>query len=189
MKISAPTSLIALGLSGLIAVAALPAVRAQVDPTPPFPTIEHQESAAQVTANKAAVHHFFVTVWETGDLSLVDQYIEPDAKDYSPLGTGSGTASFKHIISMFHAALSNIKANGTEIGDGDLVTHFWKIEGMHDLGPLMGVPPTHKMISLSGATTVRVGADGKISARWSQLDMYGLLLQLGVIPPPKPEGK
>ena len=158
----------------------------------PFPCVETEVSNEQLERNRAAVHQFFVKVWETGDLTLIDATIEPNAKDYSPLGKGEGTNSFKGIISSFHSALEDVTAKGTEVAQGDLVTHFWEISGQHTAGVLMGVPPTHKEIHLSGATTVRI-KDGKFIERWTQLDMLGLLQQLGVIPaqggaPQSPEG-
>lgn len=70
------------------------------------------------------------------------------------------------------------------MAEGDLVTHFWKLSGVHDKGVLFGVGPTGKTIELSGISTVTV-KDGKVVARWSQLDIYGLLLQLGLAKPMK----
>jgi predicted ester cyclase len=148
----------------------------------PFPCTEEALSNEQLEANKGMVHEFFVTAWEQKDFALIDEKIPLDAKDYSPLGSGQGPESFKGIIGMFHEAIEGITAEGSEMAEGDLVTHFWKISGTHSKGPIFGVPPTNQKLTLTGTTTVRI-KDGKIVARWSQLDMFGFMQQLGVIPP------
>ena len=151
-------------------------------PGVPFPCVEETLSLEDLEINKGLVHEFFVTAWEQKDFELIDEKIPADAKDYSPLGSGEGPASFKGIIGMFHDAMDDITAEGSEMAEGDLVTHFWKISGTHSKGAIFGVPPTNKDLVLTGTTTVRV-KDGKIVARWSQLDMFGFMQQLGVIPP------
>ena len=83
---------------------------------------------------------------------------------------------------MFRAALSDVKLSHSDMAEGKLVTHFWKISGMHDKAPLFGVPPTNKHITLTGTSTVEVGGD-KIVGRWAQLDIFGLLVQLGLAKP------
>jgi predicted ester cyclase len=47
----------------------------------------------------------------------------------------------------------------------------------------MGVPATGKKVEFTGTTIVQM-KDGKIAARWSNLDMLRLLQQLGIVPPP-----
>lgn len=148
----------------------------------PFPCVEEMLPQSDLEVNKGLVHEFFVTAWEKKDFALIDEKIPADAKDYSPLGSGKGPESFKGIIGMFHGAMDNITAEGSEMAEGNLVTHFWKISGTHSKGTIFGVPPTEKELVLTGTTTVKV-EDGKIVARWSQLDMFGFMQQLGVIPP------
>ena len=157
-------------------------VTLEESPGVPFPCVEGTLSLEELESNKGLVHEFFVTAWEQKDFELIDEKIPADAKDYSPLGSGEGPASFKGIIGMFHEAMDGITAEGSEMAEGDLVTHFWKISGTHSKGAIFGVPPTNKDLTLTGTTTVRV-EDGKIVARWSQLDMFGFMQQLGVIPP------
>ena len=157
-------------------------VTLEESPGVPFPCVEGTLSPAELESNKGLVHEFFVTAWEQKDFALIDEKIPADAKDYSPLGSGEGPASFKGIIGMFHDAMDGITAEGSEMAEGDLVTHFWKISGTHSKGAIFGVEPTNKELVLTGTTTVRV-KDGKIVARWSQLDMFGFMQQLGVIPP------
>jgi steroid delta-isomerase-like uncharacterized protein len=56
------------------------------------------------------------------------------------------------------------------------------ITGRHD-GPFLGVPATGNDAALA-ITTVLTMRDGKCVERWSTADMYGLMIQLGAVPPP-----
>jgi predicted ester cyclase len=47
----------------------------------------------------------------------------------------------------------------------------------------MGIPPTGKDVQMQGIAIHRI-ADGKLVEHWSTADGLGLLVQLGVVPPP-----
>ncbi|MFQ6539323.1 MULTISPECIES: ester cyclase [Aphanothece] len=127
-------------------------------------------------------HDLMVKAWVDGDLSVLDEYIVADTYDYSPLHPPEmGTKGFAGIIKAFRGALSDVKLEHSDVAEGDIVTHFWKLTGVHDKGPLFGSKPDGKTVTLSGISAVRV-KDGKVVGRWSQLDIYGLLVQLGTIP-------
>ncbi|MDX2244216.1 MAG: ester cyclase [Leptolyngbyaceae cyanobacterium bins.302] len=123
--------------------------------------------------------------WNEGKLDLLDQYIAPDGLDHSPLSTEKGTAGFKKIISTFRSAMPGLKLTiEDEIFDKDKVVHRWTVQGKHTGAPLFGVPASGKEITLKGISILRM-ENGKIAERWTNLDQFGLLSQLGVIPPPK----
>jgi steroid delta-isomerase-like uncharacterized protein len=64
--------------------------------------------------------------------------------------------------------------------DRDRVVTRWRFEGTHD-GPLMGVPPSGRKISIEGIRIDRI-ADGKIAESWMQWDTLGMLQQVGALP-------
>lgn len=72
-----------------------------------------------------------------------------------------------------------------QVAEGDLVVSRWEVKATHT-GPLMGIPPTGKAITSSGIIITRV-EDGRAVEEWEQFDMFGLMTQLGVIPPGPPE--
>lgn len=59
----------------------------------------------------------------------------------------------------------------------------WTAHGTHH-GDLMGVPLTHKQVTITGITLERL-ADGKIVEEWNIWDQLGLLQQLGAVPAPR----
>ena len=54
--------------------------------------------------------------------------------------------------------------------------------GTHS-GELMGIPPTGKPVSIQVVDILRL-RDGKVTEHWGEVDMLGLLQQLGVAPAP-----
>lgn len=138
--------------------------------------------------NNAIAVKFFDAVWNEGDFGVLDTLIAPDADDHSTVGgqpkTEKGSASFRAIVSMFRAAMPDIRLTiDDEVYAGDKVVHRWHLVGT-DTGGVMGMPPSGKQLTFSGITTVRM-RDGKIVERWANVDELGLLQQLGVAPPPQ----
>jgi steroid delta-isomerase-like uncharacterized protein len=132
--------------------------------------------------NQIAVD-FFDSAWNKGDFSVLDRLLAPKAIDHSPLGSEEGAEGFKGIISSFRAGMPNLVMTiADEIYSGDRVVHSWVIKGTHTGDRLMGVPATNKELTLSGMTIVRI-EDDIIQERWTNLDMLGLLTQLGIVPP------
>lgn len=152
-------------------------------PQVPFPNTGPRKDDPNLTKNRLIYHRLMHGVWQNGDLSVLEKYIAPNTLDYSPIGTPEpGTASFAGIVMMFRSALSDVKLAHADMAEGNLVSHFWRISGLHDKGPLFGVPPTNKEIVLTGTSTVEVTGD-KVVGRWAQLDIFGLMVQLGLAKP------
>lgn len=143
------------------------------------------QAAKTAEANNATVVKVYNGAWNEGKLELLDQYIAADGLDHSPLSTEKGTAGFKKIISSFRQAMPGLKLTiDDEIYNKDRVVHRWTVQGKHTGAPLFGVPASGKDITLKGISILRI-ENGKIAERWTNLDQFGLLSQLGVIPPPK----
>jgi steroid delta-isomerase-like uncharacterized protein len=148
------------------------------------------ESSTDSTAekNNKVAEEMFGNAWNKGDLTVVDKLIAPDAYDHSPLASEKGSQGFKKIITSFRASMPDLKMTiEDEVFAKDRVVHRWKVEGKHTGAPLFGIPASGKNIALTGITIVKVN-DGKIVERWTQLDQFGLLKQLGIIPPPPKSG-
>jgi steroid delta-isomerase-like uncharacterized protein len=132
--------------------------------------------------NNKIAERMFEGAWNQGNFAVVDELVAPTALDHSPLGTGTGSEDFKHIIGTFRSAMPDLKMTiEDEVYSGDRVVHRWKIVGKHTAAPLFGVAADGKEITLTGITIVRM-QDGKIAERWTQLDQLGLMQQLGLAP-------
>ena len=140
--------------------------------------------------NKEIVRRFFHGAWDRGDFKLIDQLVPDGAYDHSTVGgkeAGSGSDSFKQIVSMFRTGMPDVHVTiEHEIAEGDIVVHHWSLRGTQT-GPVMGIPATGKQLILRGMSVVRL-ADNKIIERWATIDELGFLRQLGVapsVPPPR----
>ncbi len=69
------------------------------------------------------------------------------------------------------------------IEEGNLVAVDYTNE-MMNTGSFMGIPATDKKILATGQF-IREVKNGKVVAEWQTTNMYGMLVQLGVIPAPK----
>jgi SnoaL-like polyketide cyclase len=150
----------------------------------PYPCVRGVPIAS--SAGRELYHDFMEKAWVQGDLSVLDKYVDPNSYDYSPLhGPEKGTKGFAGIITSMRASLSGVTLVHSDMEEGNLITHFWKLCGKHDKAPLFGVPANGKTVCLVGISTVEVKNNAtKVGARWSVLDLYGLFIQLGVIKPP-----
>jgi len=139
-------------------------------------------------ANRELYYDFMHRAWVNGDLSVLDRYVDPNTYDYSPLNSPEkGTQGFAGIIKTFRGALSDIRLDFSDTAEGNLVTHFWKLSGVHNKAPLFGAPASGRRVSLSGISTVEIKGN-KVVGRWSQLDIQSLMIQLGLMKPPGGKG-
>jgi len=68
-----------------------------------------------------------------------------------------------------------------QVAQGNLVVNRITWRGVHS-GDLAGVPATGRSIELRGINMFRV-TGGRVVAQWAELDIFGLLQQIGAIPP------
>ena len=68
-----------------------------------------------------------------------------------------------------------------QIAQGDIVVNRVTWRGVHG-GEFAGVPATGRPIELSGINMFKV-KDGRVVEQWAELDFFGLLQQIGAIPP------
>ena len=71
------------------------------------------------------------------------------------------------------------------VAEGDVVVSHNVITGTHE-GEFMGVAQTKKKFRATALDVCRFDESGKICEHWGVFDMFGAMMQLGVIPPPAP---
>ena len=91
----------------------------------------------------------------------------------------AGTVAFHED---FYSAFSGAKVDLLELLEsGDKLAARLLIKGRHT-GEFMGVPPSGN--DVLAITTILTMRDGKCIERWSTADMFGLMIQIGAVPPP-----
>jgi predicted ester cyclase len=140
--------------------------------------------------NKASFQKLIDEVINTGKLDDAQRYLTEDRPDYQEMGLPpeltKGYGGFKRVVGILRAAIPDLRFTSEfMIAEGDKVLSYNTIEGTHN-GELIGIPPTGKRFKASAADVCSFDADGKISAHWGVFDMFSVMIQLGVIAPPKP---
>jgi predicted ester cyclase len=145
-------------------------------------------------ANKAIIGRY-VEATNQGELDVFDDLVIPDYVDHDALpGQEPGRDGLKKAYKMFSDPFPDLNYRFDDlIAEGDLVVGRGVITATHE-GLFFGVPATHKKVHWTGTRLFRLRG-GKVVEGWINLDMMGLMQQMGVIPappgsdvvPPKPE--
>ena len=117
--------------------------------------------------NKSIVRLFNEAVIEKGDIAVFDRLMAKSFRNHSaPLGADNGPGGMIHTFNhILRPALKDLKVTiHQQIAEGDLVTTRKTISGIHE-GPLMGIQPTKKIISIDVIDIVRID-DGKYIEHW-----------------------
>jgi steroid delta-isomerase-like uncharacterized protein len=134
--------------------------------------------------NKALVRRFVEEFWNQGDTAAADELMAGDAEIYMPTGETLDIDGLKSFNGWWRESFPDWHSTFEElVAEGDRVAERWTGRGTH-LGELMGIPPTGKRVVAPGSVFYRI-VDGKISEFRGQLDMMGLMQQLGAIAPPQ----
>jgi steroid delta-isomerase-like uncharacterized protein len=127
--------------------------------------------------NKELVTRYFNELWSNGNLEKEADYVSADVIVHAPPPPGE-TVSLVYAASAFRAALPDLNVlEHVVFGDGDRVVQRWLVAGTHNGADLFGVPAGGRKLTVGGVNIFRV-AGGKITERWSTLDMAGLMQQL-----------
>jgi predicted ester cyclase len=126
----------------------------------------------------------YVYATNTGELDKFNEYVDPGFVDHNALpGQRPGVEGLKDAYRMFSSAFSDLWYTFEDlVAEGDKVVGRGVIEGKHT-GAFMGIPATQKVIRWTGTRIFRV-ANGKVTDGWIDLDMFGMMMQLGAIPAP-----
>ena len=136
------------------------------------------------TDNKSLVRRLYEEVWNMRNLEVARELISPshgvqvmDAAD-----SGIGPEAYARIVTEFVRGFPDLKFTVLDIiAENDKVVALWNISGTHQ-GEFRGIAATGKKMSVDGITISQL-ANGKIMDSFVSWDMWGMILQLGAVPP------
>ena len=116
-----------------------------------------------------------------GDLTVIDEVLSPDFVEYEIVpGQAPGRQGVKDIVTMMRTAFPDLHLTLQDaITSGDQLCGRLTFSGTNT-GPFMGQPPTGRAASWGAIDIVRF-RDGRIAEHWGEMDMLGLLGQLGAV--------
>lgn len=124
-------------------------------------------------------------VWAQGKLDVLDEYV---AADYIEHNTAMpepirGPAGYKRNVRKVREAFPDLSVRTDDlIGEGNRVVTRFTLTGTHE-NEFMGIEPTGESVEIQG---ISIGSfdDGTLVEGWTNVDVMGLMQQLGAVEPP-----
>ena len=132
--------------------------------------------------NKALVGRFFDEAINQRKLEILDEILAPhfEGNKLDHENRSNTRAEIKAMLAMVFNAFPDYHQTIVDwIAEGEKVVTRWTTRGTHR-GPYNGISPTGKVIIEHGIDIFRV-VDGQIVEHWVELDMLGILRQMGVV--------
>ena len=105
-----------------------------------------------------------------GEVDALDELMAPELAE-----------EFKRDVTKIRRAFPDYAGTNVEqIAEGEKVANRFVFLGTH-LGEFEGISPTGKRVEFIGHSINRV-AEGKIVESWVEVDMLGVMQQLGAVP-------
>ena len=141
-------------------------------------------SAAEI--NAATARRVTEEAFNAGRVEVFDEICSPDVVTHDPAETEDlrGIEAHKQRCLTYRTAMPDLHMDLDDVfASGDRVVARWHVHGTND-GELMGMPPTHRTVDITGMSIDRFDADGKLCETWDQWDNAGFMTQLGLAPEP-----
>jgi predicted ester cyclase len=114
-------------------------------------------------------------------LEIFDELLAPNYVNHSMPTPTPGPEGFKAVVGMFMSAFPDFRVEVEDvITEGDLFSSRGYFTGTQQ-GDFQGIPPTGRSIKAAYIDIWRI-ENGKLVENWVNLDMMGMMQQLGVIP-------
>jgi steroid delta-isomerase-like uncharacterized protein len=143
-----------------------------------------RSAAVSEEENKAVIRRW-IDAYNERDLQAEADVLAPGFVAHVPAAPGplEGLEAWRQFSGPFAEAFPDLRLTVQDIAaEGDTVAARVAFHGTHR-GEFQGIPPTGKQVAFSSMEFNRV-RDGKVEEHWVELDLFGLMQQLGAIPEP-----
>ncbi|GAB2975140.1 hypothetical protein GCM10023080_044750 [Streptomyces pseudoechinosporeus] len=142
-------------------------------------SVSWNHRTAQV--NKRIMERYTSEYLPGRDPALASKFVSPDIVVHSGGQTWQGRDTYLGIVAANLKAFPDLKWTVEDMrAEGDTVAIRYSMTGTHE-GPFAGVEATGKAIRSESMAFYRL-AHGKIVEERAQLDMLGILQQMGAVP-------
>jgi len=130
--------------------------------------------------NKKLIERMFNEVMNGRNFNELDQILTPGFINHGIPDVKPGPAGFKEALQQFLDGFPDMKINPENfIVDGDMVATRGYWTGTHK-GSFMGIPGSGKQVRVDYIDLWKV-QNGKCVENWVQMDMVGLMHQVGAM--------
>ena len=135
--------------------------------------------------NKAVIRRW-IEAFNERNLEAEADLLAPGYVAHVPAAPGplEGLEAWRQFTGPFVEAFPDLRLTVEDImAEGDMVAARVAFDGTHR-GEFQGIPPTGKEVAFTSIEVNRV-VDAKVEAHWVEIDLLGLMQQLGAIPEPR----
>ena len=135
---------------------------------------------------RSAVESLMTRVLAGGETDLAEQLVHPDfvnneAEPERQKGASGAAATSEWLRSCF----GNLRYEIHRVFiDGDMAAAYVTMHGTHEGGLPPGVPATHKPFAVEHVHLFRFADDGRVVEHSAVRDDLGMVMQVGLLPPP-----
>ncbi len=136
------------------------------------------------TDNAAIIQRFIHEVLNQGHYEVCDEIVAEDFLELDKLpGQRQGRDGLKEVVAMMRSAFPDMHWDIEEvISSGDKVVTRFTWTGTQR-GDFLGIPATGRPVTVKGVVIDRL-VNGVMTDSRILMDTFGMMIQLGVIPPP-----
>ncbi len=123
----------------------------------------------------------FYEILDTKNFGDLEKIIHTDYVNHTIPIPGKGPELMSEIVKMFDSAFPDLKITvegSMELANKTAAWGYW--QGSH-MGEFNGIPRTGKPLKVN-YIEVWSEEDGKLRENWVQMDMVGMMQQMGVMP-------
>jgi len=142
-----------------------------------------------VATLRSVVESMMTRLLAGGETELAEQLVHPDfvnneADPERRNGPSGAAATSEWLRSCF----GNLRYDIHRVFvDGDMAAAYVTMHGTHEGGLPPGVPATHKPFAVKHVHLFRFADDGRVVEHSAVRDDLGMVMQLGLLPPPAAE--
>lgn len=136
-----------------------------------------------IEENKALARRWNHEIWMKRNFAVMDGLFTTNfVFNYAPSGVASDREGYKQTVTILCAPFADIHSTIEDmVAEGDKVAVRWTWRGTHK-GEFMGVAPAGKEVTITGISILHI-VGGKIVEEWGEMNILGMMQQLGVLPP------
>jgi uncharacterized protein len=138
--------------------------------------------------HQALFTRWFEELWNRKNYAITQELVDPEFTAHGAGGQDikQGPNGVADMVRTWHKAFPDGRMTMDDIiTEGDLSVIRMTFHGTH-LGDFYGTPPSGKKVKVTSIGIDKVNS-GKITEGWGELDMLGMMQQIGAIPTPGQE--
>lgn len=137
---------------------------------------------ATAKENEKIARRFTEEIWEKQNFDSIDEFVAEDfvLHDSSMPEPLRGRDEYREMAEEGASIIDGPIETDQLIVTGDWVVARWTRRGTHT-GNVMGIEPTNEEVTVTGIEINRF-EDGKLVEAWHEVNIFGMLMQIGALP-------